>query len=95
MSIDFNRNGRMISGTKSGYKGRAIFNANVCTKSKGKIWYGDLDLDGDAADLQSLADREREAVYVLRESDARFQNEAAPLFDKAVTIIPPTAVGLN
>ena len=41
-------NGRMISGSKSGYsrthkKNLAVFNANVCTEN-GKIWYGDLDV---------------------------------------------------
>ena len=31
--------GRMISASKSRYKGNAIFNANLCT-DKRKLWYG-------------------------------------------------------
>jgi hypothetical protein len=72
--------GRMISGSKSGYKERfpdheVIFNANIVTKSRGKIWYGDIDLSIDAADLMGIAKELGESLYVLREMDARFENE--------------------
>jgi len=90
MSINFERMGRMISGSKTSPKGHVcVFNANVCTKSKGKIWYGDIDLTDDADALRALANREGETVFVLREMDARFQNEANPLFEKAVAKYQP------
>ena len=88
--IDFTRPGRMISGSKTGPKGHiCIFNANVCTHSAGKIWFGDIDLTDDAADLQRLANEKGEAVYVLREIDARFMNERTPKFANAVAVIEP------
>jgi hypothetical protein len=84
--------GRMISQSKSGYSrqrpgGRPVFNANVCTRSAGKIWFGDLDLNTDDSDhLERLATVLKEDVYVLREFDARFENEQEPLFDRAVQV---------
>nr|HPI82220.1 hypothetical protein [Candidatus Paceibacterota bacterium] len=41
--------GRMISGSKSGYRDRypenlVVFNANIVTKKRGKVWHGDLDV---------------------------------------------------
>jgi hypothetical protein len=86
--IDFKHPGRMISGNKTGPKGHVcVFNANVCIKSKGKIWFGDLDLTSDLPDLQQLAAELGETVYVLREKDARFQNESNPCYENAVAII--------
>lgn len=89
--INFESPGRMISGTKRGPEGHVcVFNANVCLRSAGKIWFGDLDLTDDLSDLKRLAATRGEEVYVLREMDARFRNEAAPLFDSAVARITPT-----
>jgi hypothetical protein len=81
----------MISGSKSGYVARhpnneVVFNANLCTKTEGKIWYGDLDLTLDSDTIQTLADSMKQDIYVLREHDARFDNEAAPKFERAVKI---------
>jgi hypothetical protein len=88
--IDFTRPGRMISGTKTAPKGHVcVFNANLCTRSAGKIWFGDIDLTSDKPDLQRLADEKGEAIYVLREMDARFMNEASPKFENAVAVIEP------
>lgn len=88
--IDFTRMGRMISGSKTGPKGHlCVFNANICTKSRGKIWFGDLDLTADVSELKRLAAEQGEDIYVLREKDARFQNEASPLFDQAVARYSP------
>lgn len=82
--------GRMMSGSKSGYKGgRPVWNANICTRSKGKIWYGDLDLAKDAAKLSAFAKERGEPIYILKERDARFENEANPRFDNAVAIVKP------
>ena len=72
--------GRMISGSKSGYmerypKHEVIFNANIVIGSRGKVWYGDLDLTLDTEKLQEIACALKETLYVLREMDARFENE--------------------
>jgi hypothetical protein len=89
--IDFTSSGRMISGSKRAPEGHVcVFNANVCLRSEGKIWFGDLDLTTDAEDLKRLAAEKGEDVYVLRERDARFTNEAAPLFGEAVARYTPT-----
>ena len=85
--------GRMISGSKSGYRNRfpdnrPVFNANVCVES-GKIWYGDLDLTLDGEKLQQLADELGEKVYVLYEMDARFENEESPLLGQAIETYEP------
>jgi hypothetical protein len=93
--IDFSLPGRMISGSKRIPPGhpdpsRVVFNANVLTRSEGKIWYGDLDLTKDEDDLRLLAKAKGEAVYVLREKDARFMTESNPRWDEAVAIIEPS-----
>ncbi len=88
--IDFTSPGRMISGDKRCPKGHVcVFNANVCSKSRGKFWFGDIDITADASDLKKLAAKEGEEIYILRERDARFGNEATPLFEKAVACIHP------
>lgn len=88
--IDFTRPGRMISGTKHSPAGHVcVFNANICTRKAGKIWFGDLDLTTDADDLKRLAAEKNETIYVLREMDARFMNEGAPLLDRAVATVSP------
>jgi hypothetical protein len=74
---------RMISGSKSGYKekypdNKVVFNANIVTESRGKIWFGDLDLTLDTAQLMNVARELKEPLYVLREMDARFENENQP-----------------
>lgn len=82
--------GQMLSGSKVMYVRQfpdnvAIFNANVCT-SKGKIWFGDLDVTKDQEKLRTLAEALGEKVYVLREHDGRFDNENSPKLEKAVWI---------
>jgi len=86
-------NGRMISGSKSGYHNRypnhvAIFNANIIAKmpdgSIEKLWYGDVDITLDENAIKSAAlDGECE-LYVLREMDARFEFEDNPQITKYV-----------
>jgi hypothetical protein len=90
MSNAFFYQGRMISGSKTAPKGHVcVFNANICTKSKGKIWFGDLDLTMDVEHLKKLAAKEGETIFVLRERDARFDNEAKPLLANAVARYEP------
>ncbi len=83
---------RMISLSKSEYRDSnphsvCIFNANVITAKDGKIWYGDLDLTKDANALKAVSKELGVILYVLRESDARFENEdkgGVELIQKAV-----------
>ena len=84
-------NGRMISGSKSGYCNRypkniAVFNANVCTKNEGKIWFGDIDLTLSREELSELSRSLETDVYVLYEMDARFENEASPKLENALVV---------
>ena len=83
--------GRMISGSKSGYFSSrpdhlVIFNANLCVDGEGKVWYGDLDLTLDKDKLSSAAVAAGLDIYVLREMDARFENESNPKLKEAVVI---------
>jgi len=88
--VDFTRPGRMISGSKTEPKGHVcVFNANVCSKSRGKFWFGDIDITADADDLRKLAVKEGEEIYILREMDGRFMNEAEPLLHKSVARVTP------
>jgi hypothetical protein len=91
LGIDWSRPGRMISGSKRAPEGHiCVWNANVCTRRRGKIWYGDLDLTVDAEDLKALAKQQGETVFVLRELAARFETEQNPRFQYAVAIIEPS-----
>ena len=86
--------GRMISGSKSGYRNSypdnlAIFNANLCTKGGGKIWYGDVDVTKSKDALVEIAKKSGEAIYVLYEMDARFESEDAPILDRAAVVFHP------
>lgn len=93
MPIDFSRPGRMISSSKQAPKGHVcVFNANLCTKNGTKVWFGDLDLTADADELKRFAAQKGEDIFVLREMDARFHNEANPRMEKAVAFV--TAGGL-
>lgn len=83
--------GRMISASKSGYResfpdNLAIFNANICTKNEGKIWYGDIDLTKAKEDLSNIATETQEDLYVLYEMDARFESATAPKLEKAAVV---------
>ena len=74
------RDGRMISGSKSGYASRnkgnvIVFNARICTISEGIIWWGDLDITKDEEELKKVAERIGESLYVLRESDAWYEDK--------------------
>jgi len=91
------RMGRMISGSKSGYMERypdnlVIFNANVITKNGGKVWYGDLSFPPDTEIMQSICNTLRTNLYVIKEMDARFENENAGIAywkEKAIKVFKP------
>lgn len=78
--------GAMLSGSKTAPAGEVVvWNANVCTKEHGKLWFGDLNLtQGGYEKARALADKLGVTVYVLREMDARFENERSPKFENAV-----------
>lgn len=87
------RLGRMIAGSKSGYRkahpgNTVVFNANLCTEA-GKFRHGDLDVTLDGKELQRIADQIGQKIYVLYEMDARFGNEDSPVLDQAVAIFEP------
>lgn len=79
--------GRMIGYSKSRYAAAhsnncPIFNANICIKEKPyKVWYGDIDLTISRNALREIAVETDTDIYVLRETDARFENENNPRFD--------------
>jgi hypothetical protein len=68
-------------GSKSGYRqshpgNEFIPNANVFCRTRGKIWWGDLDLTYDRPKLEAVSRRLRMCLYVLCEFDGRFENAA-------------------
>jgi hypothetical protein len=74
--------GRMLSGSKSGYRDKypdnlVVFNANIVLHEIGKIWYGDIDVTRDFENLKNIADELKCDLYIIREMDARFENENA------------------
>jgi len=87
--------GRMIAASKSTYckehqEELVIFNANVITKKRGKIWYGDLNITLDFDNLKNVADKIGEDLYILMEGDARFGYEKqsiSVLISKAKAVI--------
>ena len=82
-------NGRMLSGSKSGY-GDAyptrvpIFNANICAKEYGKLWYGDIDVTIDEKDLITLAKELNTTLYLFYEMDARFEKSKNIDYNRAI-----------
>ena len=85
------RAGRMISGSKRAPEGHvAVFNGNIVIEKHGKIWYGDLNLTLEREKLQAIANELCRDLYILREHDARFDNEDAGMKfwkSKAVDVI--------
>jgi hypothetical protein len=72
--------GRMISGSKSGYRQKypdneVYFNANIFVLGEGKVWWGDLDITRDQDLLEEVSKSCGKKLYILREMDGRFENE--------------------
>jgi len=77
--------GKMVGMSKSGYlannkENLVVFNANVCIKENGKIWFGDIDVTKEQESLEALAIQLDTDIFILREMDARFDNEDKPEF---------------
>lgn len=86
--------GRMVGGSKSIYRydnptNIVVFNANLFTSNGTKIWYGDLDLTLDSDKLKQLSSTIKEDIYVLYETDGRFENEKKPKLNNAVAVYGP------
>jgi hypothetical protein len=80
--------GRMIGGSKTGYRDQhpddlIVFNANILMPGYGKVWYGDLNLTEDYLALREIAQNLNTELYVLWESDGRFGDENKP-FDSLI-----------
>lgn len=72
--------GRMISASKRAPEGeKCVWNANIVTKTHGKVWYGDININRDSETLKKVAASIQEPLYVLRESDCRFNTENDPV----------------
>lgn len=72
--------GRMIAAHKIAPKGNTcVWNANIIIKSSGKIWFGDLNITKEGNSLKEIAAEIGETLYVLRESDCRFDTEKDPI----------------
>lgn len=83
--------GRMISGSKSGYRNvhpdnLVMFNGNICINQgePTKVWYGDIDITKSRNQLREIAVEMNTDLYVLYEMDARFENEERPLIKEFV-----------
>jgi hypothetical protein len=87
--------GRMISGSKTFYRknypnNEVYFNANIFVLDEGKIWWGDLDLTRDKEILEDISISCGKKLYVLRELDGRFENEAPSnsfIMERAIAVI--------
>jgi len=55
-----------------------IPNANVFTRRRGKVWFGDLDLERDKSALERVARRLGCRLYVLSEMEGRFDEATRP-----------------
>ena len=82
--------GRLVGASKGRYRynnptNLVVFNANLCTE-KEKLWFGDIDLTLESDIIKNIAKELGQKVYVLYESDARFENEEHPKLDQAVLV---------
>jgi hypothetical protein len=87
------RCGKMLSASKSYYYDKhpnnlVAFNGNLIVKGR-KVWWGDVDATAEKDILDALAKELNESVYVLREMDARFDNEKNPLMENAIYVAKP------
>jgi hypothetical protein len=88
--------GRMVSGSKITPKGQfCVWNANVLSPTKGKIWFGDLNITQDGDRLKEVAKELGETLYVLREHDCRFGTEDEPLTEQLKKSVWDTELGVD
>ena len=87
---DFNIISSIIGppGVMGTYNQEQVKNGNICT-DKRKLWFGDLYPNKQRSKLQKIANELGKKIYILREKDARFENERKPLLDKSVAVFEP------
>lgn len=91
--------GRMIGGSKSGYRraypaNAVVFNAAVADADGRDLWRGDLDLTVDEPKLIGLAAELGVTIHVLYEGDARPIGKRAPYrIDVAPSVVRITPEG--
>lgn len=83
--------GRMLSGSKSGYRNKypnnvVGFNCNIVANGV-KVWYGDVDVTKDIDKLKKIANVLKTDIYVINEMDGRFENEHSPKLDNPIAVI--------
>jgi len=71
-----------------------VFNANICTSVE-KIWHGDIDLTLDHSKLTELAKTLKRTIFVLSETDGRFENEKSPKIENAIATFKPEGFSLR
>ena len=87
--------GRMIALSKTNFRERhpdrvVVFNANLVLSPRTKVWHGDIDLSLDEPLLHELARLTGRIVFLLYESDSRFDHEQRPLIESAVFSVTPS-----
>lgn len=80
--------GAMLAGSKSRYSEKhpnnlVVFNSNIAIPSKGKIWYGDIDITLDLKKLKEISKLLNEPIYIFYEMDYRFEKESLSLTEAA------------
>ena len=88
--------GLMISFSKTDYmmthpNNDVLFSANIIIDGE-KVWYGDIDLTLDGKNIQNLSNHNSKTILVLKEKDARFENEnltEREYYNKAYKIFNP------
>lgn len=83
--------GRMIGASKGRYRQRypedlVVFNSNIVTSER-KIWHGDINVTRDLKFLKQLANKLSTNIYVMYESDARFEKETNYDVSEAAALI--------
>jgi hypothetical protein len=84
--------GRMISGSKSGYRryypdNLVVFNSYMVVVTKtgaSKVWFGDVDITLDREKLKQVAKELDATVFIIYEMDGRFENENSPVLSRYV-----------
>lgn len=95
--------GRMISGSKSGYRKRnpynlAIFNAKIydsLEKMANPIWHGDLDINNDGAILKEISNAMKKILYVVYEGGTN--NNFGIVWDttKPIPVVTPEFIAMK
>lgn len=78
--IDFSTSGRKMMPSRSHYHAAhpdniVIPRANILTKERGRIWWGDIDITSEMNDLKQLAKDLNEELWILREMDVSLRGQ--------------------